>query len=421
MRDSGVAHILSVSGLHLSLVAMIFFISSRVLMNCSNHLAYNVNIKFIAAFISIIGSFLYLQISGCNIAAMRAFIMTVIFIVAMMLGRAPYPLRSLMIAAFCILIFSPEYLFHPSFQLSFVVVLCLISGYEFYIKNKYILGHSKGIFASIKMYVFANIYSSFTASIITAPYVIYHFYKFANYSVLMNLIAVPLMSFFIMPLALLSIILMPLSLDMFLLKTLSFFIWIIIASADYIVQLPYSIWRVGHISSFSLVLFTFGLFWLCLWKSRMRSIGFLIMGLSVAMMLNHKKPNIIYDHNINVLGIKTKNNELELYSQNKTPKFTLNYWTSWYGQKEIKIHDKKIKQVDQVFTLANGDTLSLNYWKCSNADIQIITSKKLKCPASPSVMLINNEDIWKYKQVMLYDNDSSTNKYRVKYSDVDRK
>ena len=112
MRNSGVAHILSVSGLHLSLVAMIFFVTSRVLLNCSNYLAYNTDIKFIAACISIIGSFLYLQISGGNIAATRAFIMTFIFIVAIMLGRASYPLRSVMVAGFLILVFLPEYVFH---------------------------------------------------------------------------------------------------------------------------------------------------------------------------------------------------------------------------------------------------------------------------------------------------------------------
>ena len=140
--------------------------------------AYNTNVKVIAAIISIIGSFAYLHISGANIAASRAFIMTSIFIVSTIWGRSPYPLRSVMIAAFLILLFLPEYVLHPSFQLSFAAVLCLISGYEFYMKNKSILGNSKGIIASIKLYIFANIYSSFLASIMTAPYVIYHFYSY---------------------------------------------------------------------------------------------------------------------------------------------------------------------------------------------------------------------------------------------------
>ena len=88
MRDSGIAHILSVSGLHLSLVAMLFFISSRALLNCFNFFAYNTNVKVIAAIVSIVGSFAYLHISGANIAASRAFIMTSIFIASTILGRS---------------------------------------------------------------------------------------------------------------------------------------------------------------------------------------------------------------------------------------------------------------------------------------------------------------------------------------------
>lgn len=110
--------------------------------------------------------------------------------------RSSYPLRSVMIAGGCILLFSPEYVLHPSFQLSFSALLCLISGYELYLRNQKLIGRSKGIFASIKLYVFSNLYSSFLGSIVTAPFVIYHFYKFATYSLLMNLLAVPLMSFF---------------------------------------------------------------------------------------------------------------------------------------------------------------------------------------------------------------------------------
>jgi ComEC/Rec2-related protein len=187
MRQSGISHILCVSGLHLSLVAMLFFISARFLLNLSNYIAYNYNIKSIAAICSLIGSYGYLELSGMQIAAIRAFIMTTIFIYAVMIGRKPYPLRSLAIAAFIILSVNPEYIFHPSFQLSFVAVLSLTAGYEFYIRNQWILGKSKGIFSSIKFYIAFNIYSSFLASIVTAPvvipilYISYLFYSHEPY------------------------------------------------------------------------------------------------------------------------------------------------------------------------------------------------------------------------------------------------
>ena len=399
MRNSGVAHILSVSGLHLSLVAMIFFVSSRVLLNISNFLAYNTNIKAISAIISIIGSFLYLQISGNNIAATRAFIMTSIFILAIIFGRFPYPLRSVMIAAFLILCFLPEYVFHPSFQLSFAAVLCLISGYEFYLRHKNLLGNSKGVLASIKFYLFANIYSSFLASIVTAPFVIYHFYKFANYSVLMNLLAVPLMSFFMMPLALLSIFLMPFSADLWILKSLGFFISIVINFAEFVVIQPFSIWYFGHISPLSLIIFSFGFFWLCLWQTRWRIVGIFIMIIGVILMFITKAPDFIYDHNIKAVGINDQNG-LRIYSNEKMPKFISDYWASWFGYKQAKIFESKLNRKDRLYVLENGKTVSLNYWNCLESDLGIMTSRKLKCKNSSNI--ISNAYLWKKKKILVY-------------------
>ncbi len=400
MRDSGIAHILSVSGLHLSLVAMLFFISSRALLNCSNFIAYNMNVKVIAAIISIVSSFAYLHISGANIAATRAFIMTSIFIVSIIGGRSPYPLRSVMIAAFLILLFSPEYVLHPSFQLSFTAVLCLISGYEFYMRNKSILGNSKGIIVSVKLYIFANIYSSFLASIMTAPYVIYHFYKFANYSVLMNLIAVPMMSFFMMPLVLIASILMPIGIDAPVLKLLGYFISIVIDNAEFIVKLPGSVWSVGHISPMSLVVFTIGFFWLSLWQTRWRLAGFIIILCSLLMMNFASKPDFIYDHGLKIIAIKNKDGQFDIYSEEKIPSFTADYWISWFGQKEAIMSIRRIARADQLFKLNNGKTISLNYWHCLDADILIMTSKKLQCNSASQV--ISNSDIIAYNQAMLY-------------------
>lgn len=400
MRDTGVAHILSVSGLHLSLVAMIFFTFSRALMNCSNIIAYNCNIKLIAALISIIGSYIYLQISGSNIAATRAFIMTSLFMGAVMIDRSPHPLRSVVIAALAILLFLPEYLLHPSFQLSFTAVLCLISGYEFYMRNNRLFGSGGGVFRSIKLYIFANIYSSFLASIVTAPYVIYHFYKFANYSVLMNLIAVPLMSFFMMPLALLFLFAMPLGIDFLVLKLLSFFITVVIDSAAFIVNLPYAVWYVGHITPTSLVIFTLGFFWVCFWQTGLRFWGLAIIFVSLIMMFYTPKPSFIYDDRFKIIALEDEEKNFKLYSQNKISEFTSEYWTAWYGKQNAEIREIDMVKTDRIFMIGNNKTVSLNYNNCLDANVMIITSKKLQCKNDRQI--ISHENLKKYKQVSIF-------------------
>ena len=81
----------------------------------------------------------------------------------------------------------------------------------------------------------------------------------------MNLLAVPLMSFFMMPLAIVSLILMPLGVSELSLKLLGFFVRIITDSTQVIVDLPISTINTGYITDSSMFIFTFGFFWICLW------------------------------------------------------------------------------------------------------------------------------------------------------------
>lgn len=401
MRKTGTSHILSVSGLHLSLVAMSFFVFSRSLLNISNFLAYNTNIKIIAACISIIGSFLYLQISGNNIAAIRAFIMTSILMVAIIFNRSPYPMRSVLIAAFLILLVMPEYILHPSFQLSFIAVMCLIAGYEFYSHTYFITLKSYPIIGKCITYIFANIYTSLLASIFTTPFVIFHFYQFANYSVIMNLIAVPIMSFVIMPLSIIALLLMPFKGDGYILQIIGYFIDIIIHSAHYISNLPYAVATTGYITSASLLVFTIGFCWICFWQGRKRYFGIVIMTYSMWMMYMTKTPDIVIDKARDIIAIKSAK-EITIYSPYKLSSFTQLYWENWYAMPVQHIM-KNIWKENDVFELINGQTLSLNYYKCTQAELMIISSYKLKCRAGQShTKLIKVQELIGQEQLAIF-------------------
>jgi competence protein ComEC len=168
------------------------------------------------------------------------------------------------ISVVIILSINPEYVIHPSFQLSFVAVLALIAGYEFYVRNQWVFGNSKGILASIKLHLLSNIYSSVVAGAATTPIVIYHFYISSNYSILANLIAVPIVSFLMMPLIILAVITMPFNLDYSVLKCLVYAVQIVIDTARYVAHIPGNIWYFGYITPLSVILFMFGFFWVAL-------------------------------------------------------------------------------------------------------------------------------------------------------------
>ncbi len=404
MRQSGISHILCVSGLHLSLVAMIFFISTRFLLNLSDYIAYNFNIKVMAALVCLVGSYSYLELSNMQIAATRAFIMTSIFICSVILERSAYLFRSISIAALIILAFNPEYIFHPSFQLSFVAVLSLIAGYEFYLKNQSILGSNNGIFGAVKFYVASNIYSSFLASIITAPVVINQFFIFSTYSIPVNLIAVPIMSFFLMPLSLLLLFLMPIHCEAWVFKLLGFFIGIVIDTAKFANELPGSVWYFGYITNISIIIFLFGFFWICIWRTPIRILGIAIMLLSFVLMLNSPKPDLIFDPSFKAIGIKNQDNELEIYA-NKLPAFSRIYWANWFGQKDAKISPYNDSIL--TFTTKNGKKIIINYSedlnKCAGSDVEINMHNDNFC--NQGKIIINKDLLEEVGSILVYCDD----------------
>jgi len=130
MRDSGLAHLLSISGLHLSLVAGIVLVALRVLLAAIPFVALRFPIKKWAAIGALAASFAYLEVSGASVPAQRAFVMIAIVLLAVLIDRTALSMRSVGLAALVVLVIAPESLVSASFQLSFAAVIGLIAAFE---------------------------------------------------------------------------------------------------------------------------------------------------------------------------------------------------------------------------------------------------------------------------------------------------
>lgn len=338
MRLAGVSHILCVSGLHISLIAGIFFLYSRVLLNLSNYIVFNFNVKSIGAVIGILGSFFYLLLTGSGIASIRAFIMSCLVLIGIIIGRMTLSIRSVTTAAFLILIPNPEYILFPSFQLSFIAVLSLIAGFEFYIERKNIMEEIADSFFSKA--IFLNIYSTILASIATIPLVIHHFHIVSNYVILSNLLIVPLVSFVIMPIGVLSIFLSIFEWDVFLYSIMGLFINLIIKITSIISNLPGSVWYFGHIETYQLFLYLFGFFWLVIWRNMVRYWGIFLMIIAfILMIINPKKETLTSG---DVKAYINEEGRLEIVGENLS-KFQIDYITHYFGEKEGIYKNQKLQ------------------------------------------------------------------------------
>src|SRR5690606_6701524 len=130
LATAGLAHVLSVSGLHLTVVAGGIFAALRLMLSLFTGLGRFVSVKRVAAAGGILAALLYFAISGGNVAALRATIMIVLVFGAVIVGRRALTMRNVAIAALIVLLTDPASAFRPSFQLSFAAVVALIGAWE---------------------------------------------------------------------------------------------------------------------------------------------------------------------------------------------------------------------------------------------------------------------------------------------------
>jgi competence protein ComEC len=155
----------------------VFFIV-RALLALSSTLALRYPIKKWAAFVALVAVFLYLLLSGVEVAAQRAFIMTGIVLIGVMVDRSALTLRNLALAALGVMLLAPEAVVHPSFQMSFAATLALIAGYERGLPWM-IAGADTPLGARIALWggreIVGLILASMLAGLATMPYAAYHF------------------------------------------------------------------------------------------------------------------------------------------------------------------------------------------------------------------------------------------------------
>ena len=397
VRNSGIAHVLCVSGLHLSLVAMFSFLLTRIILNISNYTSYNINIKKSSAFISFLISGFYWLISGMQIASTRAFIMVSCILLSIFIGRKPHPLRSLAVAAFTALCISPAEAINPSFQLSFAAVLILLSSYEFYTSIKIHCSSNNVINRFIKYFI-ANLYSSIIITILLTPISLKNFFVIQIYGVITNLIAIPLMSFFIMPLALISLLLIPLSLDKYLIQFMGYGIKLMLFSSKLIAAIPGSVLYKGFITYPSIILFILSLFWITLWKTTWRFYAIPTLTISFILMLNTKKPFIIYDYQNNIIAVEKNEKEYEVYSNRFSVK-QKQYWSQWLGKKNIIFKDKLDKNI-MLETNKKSLLLLKDKEECKIVDYIINTLNNDICPLAENNITITK--LLKDRWIMIY-------------------
>lgn len=325
MRDSGLAHLLSISGLHIGLVAGLVFFALRAAMALAEPLALAFPIKKIAALGGIAAAVAYTLVVGAPVPTLRSLLMTGLALVAVLVDRDPFSMRLVAFAALVVLLVAPDSMLGPSFQMSFGAVVALIAAYETMTPVLARWRARTGTWLRALLYLAGIGLTSVVATLATTPFSLFHFQTLTFYGVIANMAAVPVTSFWVMPWGLIAYALMPLGLEEPALAAMAWGVGLILDTARFIAGLPGATALVPAMPAWGLAAVGLGGVWLCLWRQRWRALGLLPVLAGLASPALAPRPDVLVSADGALMAVRAADGGL-LLSTLRAEKRTAATW-----------------------------------------------------------------------------------------------
>jgi len=320
LRASNLAHVLSISGLHMSLLAAFVFAALRSGIALIPVVALRVSSKKIAALVALVASAGYFGLSGGAVATQRSFVMIAVMLVAVLVDRRAISLRTVAIAALIVLVLQPESLLQPGFQMSFAATVALVAafgGLRDLPEDRWRLPGWLRPVASVAL-------ASAVAGAATAPYGAAAFNKLSGYGLLANMLVEPVMALVVMPGAVIAAVASVIGLaDPVLWVMVQGARWIL-AVSDFVAGLGGAVAGVVAPSPVVIPLMTLGGLWLVLIPLRARWAGLLPVVAALALWAIAPRPALLISGDGVVAGLMTP--EGRAFSATKGAKFAATNW-----------------------------------------------------------------------------------------------
>ena len=256
-KTVGVGHVWSISGFHMTLVGGWFFAFFYLIFRCFTKLTRRIPAKYPALICAWFGLVGYLFISGISVATVRAFLMATLIGVATLLGRSVFSLRNGALAFLIIFLINPFFVMNAGFQLSFAAIFGLL---WFFNDKTY---EKRGGFKRLSHNLYLSLMTAIVATTFTLPFIIAHFGYIPIYSLLGNLVVLPIFSIAIMPLIMIGTI-FTLFGNHYLINLTNDIYEFALHIAEHISNLPFASLTMPFVPNSALILSTLGFLFLIL-------------------------------------------------------------------------------------------------------------------------------------------------------------
>ena len=273
MRDSGLAHLLSISGLHVSAVIGAVYLLALRCLALWPWLALRVRLPVVAAGCGAVAGVAYTLLSGSQVPTVRSCVAALLVLAALALGREALSLRMLALAAFIVLLLWPEAVAGPSFQMSFAAVLAIVALSGAGPIRRCFAPRDESIAVRGIRHLGMVLLTGIVIEAALMPIGLYHFHRGGMYGAIANVVAIPLTTVVIMPAVLVALVL-----DLANLGAPAWWIAgnaveVLTGLAHWVAGRPGAVTMIPAFGGGAFALFVTGGLWLGLWTGRVRWLG----------------------------------------------------------------------------------------------------------------------------------------------------
>ena len=304
MRRAGLAHLLSVSGLHITAVVVATMLAVLRLLALSPWLALRVRLPLIAAGAGAATAIGYTLLTGAEVPTIRSCVAALLVLAALALGREAVTLRLVAAGALAVMLTWPEAIAGPSFQLSFAAIVAITALHEHPQVQRWFGSREDGRWRQAGRGLASLLLTGLVVEAVLLPIGAFHFHKAGMYGALANIVAIPLTTFVIMPLeaAALGLDAVGLGVPLWWLtgQALALLLWL----ARVVAEAPGSVAAVPATPTGAFALTIAGGLWVALWRTGWRWWGVAPVAMGICWALAAPAPDLLVTGDGRHLGIR---------------------------------------------------------------------------------------------------------------------
>ncbi|QGN53906.1 ComEC/Rec2 family competence protein [Novosphingobium sp. Gsoil 351] len=297
MRDAGLTHLLPISGLHVSAVVGAAYVLAIRLLALWPWLALRVRLPLAAAATGALAGVAYALLTGAEVPTIRSCIGAVLVLIALALGRDPLSMRMIAVAAFVVILFWPEAVVGPGFQMSFASVIAIVALHSAAPVRAFLAPRDEARPVRLARLLAMLLVTGGVIELALMPIGLFHFHRAGVYGALANVVAIPLTTFVSMPLIAPALVLDAVIPG----AGLGAPAWwaagksleLLLALAHWTAAQPGSVALLPGMARTTFALFVAGGLWLALWSGRVRLLGLVPVVLGCAMLARLHTPDLL--------------------------------------------------------------------------------------------------------------------------------